>query len=138
MNNELVMDQRIIWDSKNLKEVDEAKARIMAFKRQGYEILLSTGVMMERFRPYYEEVIVKAKKIGKHVMKILCDKGDERIVWDRENGLQAKEAKVKFQELIGKSYSAYSVDSQGKKNMKIEEFDIDAEEILMVPPTAKG
>jgi len=138
MNNELVMDQRIVWDSKSLKEVDEAKARIMTFKRQGYQILLASGEIMERFRPYYEEVIIKARKIGSHVMKILCDKGDERIVWDRENGLQAKEAKAKFQELIQKNYSAYSVDSQGKKNMKIEEFDIDAEEILMIPPTAKG
>ena len=50
----------------------------------------------------------------------------------------AKEAKAKFEELLGKNYMAFSVDSEGKKNRKIEEFDIDAEEILMVPPTSAG
>lgn len=135
---ELIMDRRIVWNANNKKEVEEAKALIMSYKRKGYQINKIDGSPMEFFRPQHEEVIVKAVKVSGHVMKILSDKGDERIVWDREDGYQAKAAKAKFEELLGKGYKAYSVDFNGKKNKKITEFDIDAEEILMIPKTAKG
>ena len=134
----LVMDQRIVWDSTRLKEVDEAKAIIMKYKRKGYEILLASGEKMEKWSPRYEEVVIKAKKVLKKTMKILCQSGDDRIVWDCDNGNEAKEAKKKFVELLGKGYKAYSVDLNGNKNRRIKEFDVEAEEILMVPPTAKG
>lgn len=133
--SELVMDQRIVWDSNNLKQVDEAKARIMSFVRSGYKVLLPDGNPMERFRPHYEEVLVLAQKTGRHIMKILTDKGDERLVWDKNNGPQAMEAKEKFVSLLGRGYKAYSVDANGKKKRKITEFDVDAEEILLVPQT---
>jgi len=135
---ELVMDRRIVWDSNSLKQIDEAKAQIMAFKHQGYLILTAAGKEMERFHPSLEEVIIKAKKVSKKILKILCEKGDDRLTWDRENGPEAMEAKAKFEEFMKKGYKAYSVDANGKKNRRIEEFDIDAEEILMVPKTAKG
>ena len=135
---ELVKDVRIVWDSSSLREIDEAKAEVMKFKALGYEILAPDGSLMDRFRPAFEEVLIKAKKVGKRVMKILGVSGDERLVWDKENGPEAKEAKAKFEEFIRKEYKAYSVDIAGKKNRKIEEFDVDAEEILMIPPTAKG
>lgn len=136
--SELVMDLRITWDSSRLKEIDEAKSTIMKYKRQGYDVILSNGTSMDHFLPSLEEVIIKAKKIGKKVMKILCSKGDERLTWDMENGTEALEAKKKFLELLKKNYTAYSVDINGKKHRKIEEFDVDAEEILMIPPTSKG
>jgi len=88
--------------------------------------------------PYLEELIIRAKKTCLRMMKILNESGDDRLVWDRDNGKQAKEAKAKFEELLGKNYMAFSVDSKGNKNRRIEEFDVDAEEILMVPPTSKG
>ena len=136
--NALVMDQRIVWDSKSLKQIDEAKALIMKYKRMGHEILLANGKIMEKWSPRYEEVIVKASSVLKRTMKILSQSGDDRIVWDSDNGQEAKEAKKKFAELLNKGYKAYSVDVQGKRNRRIEEFDVEAEEILMVPPTAKG
>jgi hypothetical protein len=135
---DLVMDRRIVWDSRKLKEVDEAKALIREYRSKGYLVAKADGTPMDKFIPSLEEVIIKAQKITKRVMKILCDKGDERLVWDKENGKEAKEAKAKFEDLIAKGYTAYSVDLKGKKNRKIEEFDVDAEEILMVPKTAKG
>jgi hypothetical protein len=134
----LVMDQRIVWDSSSLKQIDEAKATIMKYKRMGYEILLSSGAKMDKWSPSYEEVIVKAAKVLKRTMKILSQSGDDRIVWDCDNGYEAMEAKKKFQELLSKGYTAYSVDVNGQKNRKITEFDVEAEEILMVPKTAKG
>lgn len=136
---EMVMDERIVWDSMRLKEVDEAKSRIMQLKRQGHPVFLADGITpMERFSSQLEEVVVKAKKLTKSILKILSEEGDTRLTWDRENGNEALEAKKKFTDLLKQGYTAYSVDVNGKKNRKIEEFDVDAEEILMVPKTVKG
>jgi len=135
---ELVMDRRIVWDKCRIKEVEEAKKRILEFKRQGYLILKPDGSVFERFNSTLEEVIVKTQRVKKKIMKILTENGDERLVWDMDNGQEAKEAKKKFMELIRRGYKAYSVDHQGKKNRKIEEFDVEAEEILMVPETVQG
>jgi len=138
MTTELVMDRRVVWDSKKLKQIDEAKKTIMKFKRLGYKIILTDGSPMEKFSASLEEVIIKAEKIYNRVLKILTEEGDNRLTWDKENGIQAKEAKAKFVEFLKKGYKAYSVDTRGRKNRKIEEFDVDAEEILMIPPTSKG
>ncbi len=137
-SGELVMNQRVIWNKGNMKEIEQAKKIIMGYKRKGYEIRKSDGTLMEKFSPILEEVIVKAQKVAKSVMKILTEKGDERIVWDRENGREAKQAKTKFLELLKKGYTAFSVDQVSEKNKKITEFDIDAEEIMMVPEVVKG
>lgn len=135
---ELIMDQRIVWNSSHLKQIDEAKKTYLKFKKLGYVITKIDGKVLERFIPSLEELIVKAQKTTKRVMKILNEMGDERLVWEKENGKQAKEAKAKFIKLLDDGYKAYSVDRGGNKNRRIEEFDIDAEEILMVPKTAKG
>jgi len=135
----LVNDELVVWDSKSLKQIDQAKAIIMCYKRAGHLIETTDGNPMTKFNPRLEEVRVRAKIVKTpHIMKILCDKGDERLVWDSENGQEAKQAKQKFIDLLVKGYSAYSVNRDGKKNMKIEEFDVEAEELLMIPPTAKG
>jgi len=135
---ELVMDQRVVWDQKRMKEVEEAKQFILKYKRKGHKILKSDGSVMERFNPALEEVIIKAERFARGVMKILSEKGDERLVWDMDNGPEAMQAKKKFNELLKKDYKAYSVDHKGKKNKRIEEFDVEAEEILMVPKTVAG
>ena len=135
---DLVMDERVVWNPMSLREIDEAKSRIMKYKRMGHQILLANGSPMEKFTAGLAEVVIKAERIAQHVMKILSKSGDDRIVWDKDNGKEAKEAKAKFTELLGKNYKAYSVDVNGKKHKRIEEFDVDAQEILMVPPTARG
>lgn len=137
---ELVLDRRILWDKCRLKEIEEAKKQYREYKRQGYSITLPDKTTpIDKFNSTLEEIVVLAKRIiTKHVMKVLNAKGDDRIVWDKDNGPEAKQAKRKFNELIGKGYKAYSLDRKGKKNKRITEFDIDAEEILMVPETARG
>ena len=135
---ELVLNLRLVWDSKSLKEIDQAKQEYLKYKKKGYIITQENGATVERFNPNLEAIIVLAKKTSKHILKILTPKGDERVVWDKDNGPEAKQAKAKFNELLDKGYTAYSVDREGKKNRKIIEFDIDAEEILMVPKTIKG
>lgn len=138
MVSELTMDTKVIWDRARMKEVEEAKQTILAYRRKGHPILKSDGTSMERFNPHLEEVTIKAVRTSSGLLKILGDNGDERITWDKENGRQAIEAKDKFEEYLKKGWKAYSVDSKGKKKRQIEEFDIDAEEILMIPPTAAG
>ena len=135
---ELVMDERIVWDANSLKQIDEAKSKERKYQSLGYLVVLNDGKPMEKFHPSFEEVIVKANKVFKKVLKILCEKGDERIVWDKEDGKEGKQAKAKFEEFMKKGYKAYSVDRNGNKNRRIEEFDVDAEEVLMIPETAKG
>ena len=135
---ELVVDRRVVWDRTRLKEIDEAKAIILDFKRKGHEILKANGELMERFHPSLEEVIIKVKRIPQKILKILTPNGDDRIVWDKDNGPEALEAKQKFGELIGKGYKAFSVDQNGKRKRQITEFDVEAEEILMIPKTAKA
>ena len=138
MTDTLAMDRRVVWDPKSLKQIDEAKAMIREHRSQGYEVQKSDGSLLEKFIPSLGEAIIKAQKLTGQVLRILSDSGDDRIIWDKENGKQAKEAKQKFEELVGKGYLAFSVDTKGNKNRRIEEFDVDAQEILMIPPTAKG
>ena len=135
---ELLQDTTMVWNSNRLKQIDEVKPKIMAYKRAGYTILLSNGKHMEKWDPNAEEVKILAKKEHAHIMKILSVKGDERVTWDKLDGRQAKEAKNRFVKLLKDGYKAYSVDPSGNKNRRINEFDVDAEEILMIPPTAKG
>jgi len=138
--NGLVMPQRCVWDSNNRNQVEEAKRWFVAFKRKGVPIQDTDGKPVQFFRPHYEELVALPSPTdeGTRVLKSLCEKGDERNVWDRNNGREALEAKERFKSLLSKGYSAYSVNAQGHKNNRIEEFDVEAEEILMIPPTAKG
>ncbi len=138
MVKELVMPKKILWDSKSLKSIDQAKKIIMEYKKAGYMILKINGKIMERFNPRLEEVVIKTKKIFAHIMKILDVTGDDRLTWDRDNGKEAKEAKKRFYELLKQGYMAFSVDNKSERNRRINEFDVDAEEILMVPKTVKA
>jgi len=137
---ELVINRRFCWDSQNKWQVEEAKRWFTSYKRKGVPIQDEHGMPVEFFRPHYEELVAMVEPVheGNRVLKILSEKGDERVVWNKNDGQQAKEAKQKFLDLIGKGYKAYSVDTKGRKNRRIEEFDVEAEEILMVPATARG
>jgi len=136
---ELIQNRHYAWDPRSLREIDEAKSIVLGFKREGYVITLADGeTPMDKFLPELAEVIVQARKITQKIMKILNNKGDERIVWDKDDGPEAMMAKERFKDLLKKDYKAYSVDVKGKKNRSIEEFDVDAEEILMIPPTSAG
>lgn len=93
----------------------------------------------------------KPKKTWKGQIRFLCSSdiskritgngtgGDDRIVWDRRFKDQMDEARAKFNELVGLGYKAYLVKKDGKKsNEQLLEFLPEAEEVIMVPPTAAG
>ena len=135
----IVQDLRPVWNCKCLKQIDEAKNIYMFYRNLGYLITKINGEILEKFHPNEEEIIIHSKKVDtKHQMKILSEKGDERLTWDKENGKEGIEAKHRFEKLLKDGYKAYSVDPGGRKNHRIKEFDVDAEEILMVPPTSRG
>jgi len=65
--------------------------------------------------------------------------GHDRIIWDRRFRDQIGDARDKFQELVRRGFTPYLVKKDGTKhNRPIDEFDPDAEEIIMVAPTAAG
>ena len=94
------------------------------------------------------EIIMDPPLKGDHigVMRILSQNGDDRVIWDRRDKGQVKEAMKKFLDFIKRGFTAYVVGGDGKKGHKIDTFDPGLEEILMakgrellmVPKTVPG
>jgi len=139
MSPTIAIDNIIVWDPCLLKQVEEAKQLFLKYKKMGHTLTKEDGTPMERFDPSVGQVTVLSEKAnGQRVMKILSEKGDDRITWDKDNLANIKKAKDEFEKLLEKGYQAFSVGRNGQKNVQITEFDVDAEEIIMIPPTAKG
>jgi hypothetical protein len=138
MSQTLTNDTIITWDPLRLKEIDEAKKEFLKYRSLGHAIVKIDGTRMTSFIPSAGHMTILEEKSKENTMKILNEKGDERITWTKENGRQAKKAKEQFENLIAKGYKAFSADAQGKQKTQITEFDVDAEVIIMIPPTAKG
>ena len=74
-------------------------------------------------------------------LTFLCEKGDESLVWDREDVNQVNDAEKKFEKWKAKGYKMFTVQKGGwgkKKQTPIETFDPQAEEILVIQTTKKG
>lgn len=138
MNQTLITDTIITWDPCRRKEIEEAKKEFLKYRSLGHVLVKPDGSRMTSFEPSSGQFTILEKKPIESVLKILNDKGDERIVWTKENGRQAKNAKEQFEKLLAKHYKAFSVDDNGKKKKQITEFDVDAETIIMIPPTSRG
>lgn len=127
---ETARPQTIVWDNVIPAEVVEAQQRISELKTQGFVLrTMEEGEAVLDPPP-------KDPNIG--VFRILSDKGDERLVWDRRSGPEVKDAYKKFGELLKKGYTAYAVDMAGDRGHKITEFDPALEEIILVPGTVPG
>lgn len=63
------------------------------------------------------------------------ESGDDRVVWDRRDPEQIKDAAKLFNELIAKGQIAYAIGPDGKtdKNRQLTEFDATLEEIMFIP-----
>lgn len=128
----LAFDKQIVWNPADLKEVDEAKAVLRAWKKMGYRIELEDGSEMEFFRPHYGEATVKAGiPEARYVMRILNETGDEVITWNKENGGEALEAKKRLYKHLKKGGTAYTVRKDGTRKRQIAEFDVDSEELIL-------
>ena len=75
------------------------------------------------------ELEVATESIG-HLC-ILDESGDSRLQWDRNNPESVKAARERFEELRGKGYLAYKLDRGGAQGAVIDDFEPDAERIIL-------
>jgi hypothetical protein len=127
---ETMRPQVVTWDPNSYDQVMEAHKRISSLIDKGFE--LDNGADGEaRLTPPKKD-----PHIG--VFRILNQNGDDRVIWDRREPSEVKEAYKKFKELLTKGYVAYAATSDGRKGHKITEFDPGLEEIILVPHTKPG
>lgn len=69
---------------------------------------------------------------------ILDHTGDTKIIWDRHNRDEVSAAKKTYDDLKKKGFMAYSVKDNGEKKELIDEFDAEAERIIMSPRQVGG
>lgn len=124
--------QIITYDPDLDEDVSMAHAKI--------EELCSQGFVVDNERSIHGQVRLDPPKLPENisVMRILCENGDDRLTWNRNMGQEVKDAFKKFKDLIKRGHVAYAAKPDGKKGRKLEEFDPNAEEIIMVPHTRPG
>ena len=127
----------VTWNPDIAAEAKDALARRAKLEGQGFKTT----------REVPGEVHLEPPPTGPtiHVFRILSQNGDERVVWNRNDPKQVREAFRKFKELLAKGYSAFATLASGKRGHKITEFDPGLQEILLssremvlVPPTIPG
>lgn len=73
------------------------------------------------------------------VLKLMGQKGDQRVAWDPADKGQIAKARAKFDQLVkNMKYLAFRMDETGKKGEQIKEFDPEAGAILVVAPIVGG
>jgi hypothetical protein len=120
--------QRLVWDPKNRDDAHQAGLRTGELLRQGWTParplsdaeIVGEQLMYPPTKPAYEGV-----------MRVLDENGDSRVVWDRRDKNQVKEAFAKFKDFIVKGYRAYVVRGDGSRGSRLDEFDPLLEEILV-------
>lgn len=70
-------------------------------------------------------------------LTILCEKGDDQIVWDKDDVAQTSDAEKAFDKFKKDGCQLFRVGKKGKQT-PITKFDPNAEEILVVKTTKKG
>ena len=70
-------------------------------------------------------------------LRVLGEKGDVKISWNRQNMSEVSTAKEMFEKKIKEGWSAFK-DKLGVRGDKIKVFDEDAERIVLVPPISGG
>jgi hypothetical protein len=136
--------KRIVWDPKSTTDAYEAGLKTGELLKQGWTPTTS----LSDSEVLGEMVMVPPQKDeNMGVMRVLDESGDSRIVWDRRDKNQVKEAFSKFRDFITKGYRAYVVRSDGTRGSRLDEFDPlleevmvgkRPEEIVMVPATVPG
>jgi hypothetical protein len=122
--------QLIGWDPTSYDQSIEARKRIETLTREGFILEYEDNGEARLLPPS------KDPNIG--CFRILSQNGDDRVIWDRRDKNQVKEAFKKFKELIKKGFSAYAATSSGGRGHKITEFNPGLEEIILIPSTIPG
>lgn len=74
-----------------------------------------------------------------HEMRTLDSSGDSAIKWDKGSPDEVDAARAMFNTLKSKGYVGYLANRKGEKgSQRVDEFDPDAERLIMVPPVKGG
>lgn len=122
--------QQITFDPACPAQGREARARYKQLRKRGYRLRRREPGALLLDPP------IKSPHVG--LFRTLSQNGDDRLVWDRRNAKQVKEAYQKFKELTARGYTAFVGLANGKRGHKLDDFDPGLEEILMIPPTVPG
>lgn len=71
-------------------------------------------------------------------MCVLDETGDLRVTWNARDTDEVSAARAQFDELRGKRFVAFAVGETGGQGEQVDEFDPNAQKIIMVPPMAGG
>jgi hypothetical protein len=127
--------KQIQWDPTLAEDWEAADKKIREYRNQGFTLRAVAGDLKTAGIAFMDPPTRNPDHI---LFRVLSNEGDTRMVWDRRDPAQVKEAYQRFKDLLGQGYTAYAVRSDGKKGSKLDEFDPLHEEILMVPKTMPG
>jgi hypothetical protein len=74
----------------------------------------------------------------RHEMAVMDETGDTKLIWDVDNEDEVSNAKRTFNDLKKKGYVAFKVNKKGDRGSVMDEFDADAEKIIMAPQMQGG
>lgn len=124
-----------VWDKNSKEQFEEVLIEIEKVSKQGFKPINVSAITID-----LEEVkmVPPQRDPNYGCFRILSQNGDDRVIWDRRDKNQVKDAYKKFKELTDKGYTAYASTTTGNKGHRITEFDPGLEEIIMVPVTIPG
>lgn len=127
--------KQIQWDPTLAEDWEAADRKIREYRNQGFTLRAVAGDLKRAGIAFMDP---PARDPNLILFRVLSNEGDTRLVWDRREPTQVKEAYQRFKDLLDKGYTAYAVRSDGKKGSRLDEFDPLHEEIVMVPRTMPG
>lgn len=77
-------------------------------------------------------------KEASHELVVIDQTGDTKVIWDSSKKEEVAAARKTFDDLKKKGYWAYSVKKNGEKGEVIQEFDEEAEKIILAPRMVGG
>lgn len=114
--------QLITWDPAIETEALDAKKEVDGFLSRGFNIDFEEPGAVRLIPPKLDE--------NTFLMRVLCQNGDDRLVWDRRDKNQVKDAFLKFKELLQEGFTAYVTLADGTKGHTIKEFNPGLEEVI--------
>jgi hypothetical protein len=71
-------------------------------------------------------------------LAVMNGSGDTKVFWSAENADEVESARRTFRDLRAKGHVAYKLLGDGSKGEQINEFDEDAEKIILAPQMKGG
>lgn len=82
--------------------------------------------------------IAAPKRERRHSLRIIDSTGDTKLTWARSNDDEVANARKTFKRLKKQGYMAYTVKRGGDRGEVLNEFDENAQAMILVPPMVGG